>query len=142
MDEWQGKFIEEIKHSIYAYQNEMIEAEVWVRRWDFPTVKSYYYYTAYRNYRKSLWGIWVADDDADTFHYISATAVWSILIKEDHSQAGYIMIHDYYLWANNHGVITLNNIPYSTSVTFTLNYSWFKRNLVDGIALTHAPKTL
>ena len=28
MDEWQRKFIEEIKHSIYAYQNEMIDKEI------------------------------------------------------------------------------------------------------------------
>lgn len=28
MDEWQQKFIEEIKHSIYAYQNEMIDKEI------------------------------------------------------------------------------------------------------------------
>lgn len=80
-----------------GWGDEKIVAEIWIRRWDFPGVKSYMYYTKYMNYEKNIWGTWKEDASADTYHYIFANASWS-----GGSQVGYVNIHDYNRWSNNH----------------------------------------
>lgn len=117
--------------------NYRIEAEIWLRRWDYTYDKDYYYYTAYRNYKRNMWGKFKQDPTADTYHYISANSTW-----RGGSQPGYVNIVKNNLWAHNQSVIFLDNIPNSTNVTFSVNYSWFKRNKVDGIAnCLHDSKT-
>lgn len=116
-----------------------IEADIWIKRWDYEYsgVKTYFYYTAYRNYKKNVFGKFKQDPDADTFHYIYADATWN-----SGSQMGYYSGTDINKWAMNNYIIKLFGIPYNEKVTFTLNYSWFRRDDVPGIELTHTPYTL
>ena len=109
-----------------------IEAEIWLRRWDYPQIKHYMYYLKYINY-KHRWGDWRADSKADTHGYASATATWN-----NGSQYGYKNFSDTNVYSRNYTIIFLNNIPVNTQVSFHFSYGWFKRNDVTGINLTNS----
>ncbi len=118
--------------------SEKIEAEVWIRRWDFSSHKQYLYYLRYRNYRKNIWGNWKEDNDADTDitgsvkvkYNVKPYPIYSINYSHDN------------LWADNPHVYNLYNVPLSYTVTFLDGVFYFKRDQVNGLYLYPPDKTL
>lgn len=115
-----------------SWGDKRIEAEIWIRRWDYPQVKDYLYYLKYRNY-KHRWGKFRSDEDADTYGYAFISANWA-----SGTQPQWRSFSNQNLWANNIHILTLTDIPYNEPVSFDeSNYSWFKRDGVEGINMNH-----